>query len=514
MSGTLEHLDPTTLLIGENVRDKAGLEPQFVASIGEHGVLQPVTAVRTETGVEVRDGQRRTLAAREAGLSSIPVYVLDVAKTNTQSATAARIAQQIVANDHRAALTDAQRASGINQMLLAGVSPARVAKALSVNRDTVDAAAAVAKSPTALDALQSGQLSLTEAAALREFEDDPRAVEALVGVAGTASFDHRVAQLRQDRLAAQARTEAETTYADRGFTILAERPQWRDTTTVLLRYLRTADGDEATEAVVTDPSRWAVFMVEDTVFVDATNGEPVDEDEVDWSTEHHSDRQPAEGTRHADSVVEKVVWQPEYYCRDPHACGLTLADFLTGAKPIVAGHHGDNTEDAEARDDAKREQRRKVLALNKLGAAAQEVRRAWVRDRLLARKTPVKGAAVFVATCLDTGPGLLADHAGRQIVGELLGLGENSISAALAKLAATADARAQVLLLGMVLAALEGRTPKDAWRAAKATWVPAPGAAEYLRFLAANGYPLSAIEQVVTGERDAGSVYAEFARAA
>ena len=84
MSGTLEHLDPTTLLIGENVRDKAGLEPQFVASIGEHGVLQPVTAVRTETGVEVRDGQRRTLAAREAGLTSIPVYVLDTAKTNIQ----------------------------------------------------------------------------------------------------------------------------------------------------------------------------------------------------------------------------------------------------------------------------------------------------------------------------------------------------------------------------------------------------------------------------------------------
>ena len=221
MSGTLEHLDPTTLVIGENVRDKAGLEPQFVASIGEHGVLQPVTAVRTETGVEVRDGQRRTLAARAAGLSSIPVYVLDVAKMNTQSATAARIAQQIVANDQRAALTDVQRASGISQMLLAGVSPARVAKALSINRDTVDAAAAVAKSPTALDALQSGQLSLTEAAALREFEDDLRAVEALVGVAGTASFDHRVAQLRQDRLAAQARTEAETTYAHRGFTILA-----------------------------------------------------------------------------------------------------------------------------------------------------------------------------------------------------------------------------------------------------------------------------------------------------
>jgi ParB family chromosome partitioning protein len=57
-----------------------------------------------------------------------------------------------------------------------------------------------------------------------------------------------------------------------------------------------------------------------------------------------------------------------------------------------------------------------------------------VREHLLARKAPVKGAAVFVATWLDAGPGLLADHAGQQIVGELLGLGDNALGAAVAKL--------------------------------------------------------------------------------
>jgi hypothetical protein len=30
MTGTLEHLDPTTVLIGENVRDNVSLDPQFV----------------------------------------------------------------------------------------------------------------------------------------------------------------------------------------------------------------------------------------------------------------------------------------------------------------------------------------------------------------------------------------------------------------------------------------------------------------------------------------------------
>ena len=113
-------------------------------------------------------------------------------------------------------------------------------------------------------------------------------------------------------------------------------------------------------------------------------------------------------------------------------------------------------------------------------------------------KTPVKGAAVFVATCLERGPSLLVEHGGRQIVGELLGLGDTSLRAAIAKLGAGGDARAQVVLLAMVLAALEGRTPKDAWRNAASNYQPVPGAAEYLRFLAANGYPLSPIEHVVT----------------
>jgi ParB family chromosome partitioning protein len=68
-----------------------------------------------------------------------------------------------------------------------------------------------------------------------------------------------------------------------------------------------------------------------------------------------------------------------------------------------------------------------------------------------------------------------------------------------------------VLLLGMVLAALEGRTPKDAWREVSGSYRALPGPVEYLRFLAANGYALSAIEQVITGKRDAEGAYRELA---
>ncbi|GAA2057807.1 ParB/Srx family N-terminal domain-containing protein [Williamsia deligens] len=53
------------------------MDRAFVASITERGVIQPVLATRDSAGtLHVRDGQRRTLAAREAELTSIPVYVI------------------------------------------------------------------------------------------------------------------------------------------------------------------------------------------------------------------------------------------------------------------------------------------------------------------------------------------------------------------------------------------------------------------------------------------------------
>jgi len=58
----------------DNVREYANLNKPFLDSIADHGVLQPITAIRRADGVvEVRNGQRRTMAARKLGLSSIPV---------------------------------------------------------------------------------------------------------------------------------------------------------------------------------------------------------------------------------------------------------------------------------------------------------------------------------------------------------------------------------------------------------------------------------------------------------
>jgi len=64
--------------IPANVRDVVTLDKEFLASVAEHGVLTPITAVRRGDTVEVTDGQRRTLAARQVGLRTVPVYLREV----------------------------------------------------------------------------------------------------------------------------------------------------------------------------------------------------------------------------------------------------------------------------------------------------------------------------------------------------------------------------------------------------------------------------------------------------
>ena len=95
----LLHLHPTDVEIEENVRLDPRLNRDFLASIEEHGVLVPVLAVRTEGRGKplVREGQRRIQAARQVGLSAVPVYVRTVDVTDTTAARAQRVIEQALA---------------------------------------------------------------------------------------------------------------------------------------------------------------------------------------------------------------------------------------------------------------------------------------------------------------------------------------------------------------------------------------------------------------------------------
>ena len=528
-AGQLQHLPPQTLVIGDNVRTDAKIDADFLASIRQHGVLTPITAVRDDDGrVMVRDGQRRTLASQKAGLDTVPVYVLPSAAENFREWEVERIVQQIVCNDQKADLTDAQRARGIQTMLDAGVSVAKVAKLISTKKTVVQAAETAAKSTEAMAALADGQLTLEQAAAVAEFSDDPDTVAALID-APANRFEHLLSQKRKQREADAAFAVVAAELQAQGVTVLEDQPNWRDLGCVALRYLTTADGGEVTEDMVVPGPLWAATLMEDTVYVDATDGTTrVDEDDLDYDTRWHRDRDADEGLRHYDSVIEKTVVEPDWYCLDYAAAGFGLAVSLRNvaeavggfASPAAAGSAGRDVIDTEAQADADRRTRRQVIALNRLGDAAIPVRRTWIRTNLLGRKTLPKGAGVFLTTALVSDAHLITDYRVAEVAAELLGLsgagdrqdGRGAIDKHLDGLGATGDGRAQVVALGLVLGGLEGRCGKDAWRAGASTpWSHGISHAAYLAFLEGNGYPLSDIEQVIVGGKTADALFDELA---
>jgi ParB family chromosome partitioning protein len=201
---------------------------------------------------------------------------------------------------------------------------------LSVPKDTVKAAETAAKSSAALEALEGGQISLAEAAVLTEFEQDgSEAVARLVTAAGTPQFDHVVAQLRSERASANALAQARAHYTERGFTILADDDRWGwKLDRVPLRSLqRTGDGqpEEVDDTVITDPQHWAVRLEEYVQYVDS-EGNVIDEGQIDWDTEGVPDAEPEPGQRHADSVTERPVFEPEWYCLHPEGAGLQVTE--------------------------------------------------------------------------------------------------------------------------------------------------------------------------------------------
>jgi hypothetical protein len=123
-------------------------------------------------------------------------------------------------------------------------------------------------------------------------------------------------------------------------------------------------------------------------------------------------------------------------------------------------------------------------------------------------KTAPKGAAIFIADCLARDSYLLTNNHGLDTTAELLGLGDGQAVAKLvADLGANGDGRARVITLALVVGALESRTPKDAWRNATPSWSHHVGPADYLGWLRDHAdYPLSAVEEIITGTKDSEEV--------
>ncbi|WP_165697135.1 ParB/RepB/Spo0J family partition protein [Mycobacteroides abscessus] len=518
-----EEIDPNDLVIGDNVRDNADQGPEFeqlVASIKETGrIYQAINAFIGADGARVvTDGQRRTLAARRLGLATVPVQVQEPVAATDKQRTAERVTEQI-ATDNAKGLTVAQKAKGVQELLLADVTPTKVAKVTGFSKAFVAASAKVVKSTKALAALDESQLTIEQAVALMEFEDDDEAVEYLKEAATEGAFEHRVSELRQRRTAEATYAELAKPYADKGFTILpfdfcADQSELKDSYNLYPSLDGHVPSSIPWETIEANPHLWAVYLSEQECYVDSRTDTVVDGSIIDWNVHNKPDEEAADGKIHPQYIEDSERYVPDYYCLDIAAAGVFTWHDRQQARRAQNPTSGvaaseDSEEKRNAADEAARVERRKVLQLNRLGEAAQAVRRTWVRERLLSRKTPPKGAAIFLAQELALHPETLTDHRAADVAAELLGTtekGRTGLTALTGELPETADPRANVVILGLLLGAMEAQTGKDSWRRGK---YHIRLSQRYLRFLVGNGYEAAPVEQVILDELTSDELFAQ-----
>lgn len=441
----LVEVDPATLTVGPNVRatdaEAVAADKAFCDSIKSQGVMSPVTAY-TDTEAEgcpvvVLYGQRRVLAAVHVGLDAVPVLLHPAKPTDLDALT-----QQWDENERRAAMSEADRARGIEQMSLLGLSAAQITKRTGTHRDRVRAVLDTKDNTTTRDGLSAG-LSIEQAAALAEFDTDPDVVATLTTAAqdeDPAAFPHTLARFRQARDEAAAIAEVARPFHERGVTVLTERPAYDDPALSLAR-LVDAEGNDLDEAEHEASCPGHAVLVH-------------------YVRPYNDDEEP-----HAQAVP---------FCTDPKANKHRDRYSSSGST-----NSGPMSEEQKA-------ERRTLIANNKAWDAAQDVRREWLAA-LVTRKTPPTGGEALIARALTLPYG---DDINRSDWTAPLDLDGDKIARE-AHAKNTTAKRHTVLALARVLGQWERHAGRNTWRN------PSPWDAVVMTALIAWGYPASDLEKGV-----------------
>jgi ParB family chromosome partitioning protein len=360
------------------VRHDVELDPAFVADIAARGVRQPIPVRRTEDGrLVVRMGKRRTLAAVEAGLARVRVYVEPDADPDEhdRQGQADRVIDQLAENEHRAGMTEQDRVRAHQQLLDLGLTVGQIARRTKAGRGAVQATHAVARSELARQAMARYELTIDQAAAIAEFDTGAEAdIETVKALTVTAKrdpqrFPHLLQRARDERAEREQREARERELAEAGVVVVTEEA------------VRAGGG----------------FSLDSL--------RPLRDDDpgtVLSEVEHRSCPGHAVYVRHLraweqgedDSLVVVPV------CTDPQTHGHgrrwgASGDFSNCGLGSDAKRGGPMSEE-------EKQERRRVIANNKAWDSATTVRRQWLAS-LLTRKTPPKDAHQFLAGLLVGG---------------------------------------------------------------------------------------------------------------
>lgn len=441
-----DHVDASTVEIEANVRTDVKLDPAFLDSIKEFGILTPVFGRRDSAGtIHVRAGQRRTQAARELGVP-LPVVYFDSDDQSEEPAWM-RAALQLIENDQRSTLNDAERVAAWHQMSLDGLSDSKLAKIVGKPKEIVKAGLAVALSPTAMNTAAEYDIDLLQLATIAEFDEHPDIAESLVKTAINYpyDFDHAVARARRTALHATLSKELTDKLVAEGKTVFS------------------ADEYNAQE----------VYSIERL-----QRDEESDVEFVEGAHEGYAIK-----ISYYNDQVEAVP-----VVKDLAAYGYKLPSWMTSGG-------GTETRTGPMTDEQKAE-RRHIIACNRAWLAGEPVRREWVKS-FLSRKTLPRDGGTVIAVALTRhayAVNNVDDSNAHDFLGIERAMGGREANALAHRVEAQPNS-AGLVTLALILGKLEGTTGKNTWRN------PTPEARFYLNTLRDWGYNLSDVEQIAIGER-------------
>ncbi len=144
------------------------------ASIKEKGVIQPITVRRIEGGYQLISGERRVRAARDAGLRTIPAYIIDVTTDEEMLELA------LIENLQREQLNPIEIGISYRRLMdECGLTQEEVAQRIGKERSTVTNFLRLLKLPEEIQtAVRKGEISGGHARALLAFEEKPQQMSA------------------------------------------------------------------------------------------------------------------------------------------------------------------------------------------------------------------------------------------------------------------------------------------------------------------------------------------------
>lgn len=214
-----------------NPRKRIEVDDEFVQSISEHGILEPIVVVPGEKDgrFTIAFGERRYTGARKASLKTVPCIVRhDLDEVS-------RYEQQVIENIHREGLEPLEEAAAYVRLVTElGVPQRELVKKVGRSQSHLSKyMSLVTRLPVAgQELLNSGGISVSDAVVLASLHDLPDLVADVVdaykkGDAGYYGGPDTLARAARQAKQLRARQAAKKKLDAAGVTIVDSRPSWR-----------------------------------------------------------------------------------------------------------------------------------------------------------------------------------------------------------------------------------------------------------------------------------------------